>query len=155
MKVIRDKDIKSFLNKRLTRESIFSQFQPVLLRGLATYAANPNAIVPPRIVQQSNNSESDTTHVFMPCISPTEVGIKVISGGPSNNTKGLGFQGCVMILDEVTGELNAIFNAACLTAFRTALASVLGLTRVVPVDSVDVLPELCVFDSPYTRVKST
>ncbi|KAI5968690.1 hypothetical protein CANMA_002126 [Candida margitis] len=145
MKVIRDKDIQSFLTKELTKESILHQFQPILLRGLSTYACNPNAIVPPRIVQQSNNPDSDTTHVYMPCISPDEVGIKVISGGPSNNSKGLGFQGCVMILDEFTGQLNAIINAACLTAFRTALASVLGLTRVVPVDSENILPEISVF----------
>ncbi|CCG20830.1 hypothetical protein CORT_0A04420 [Candida orthopsilosis Co 90-125] len=156
MKVIRDKDIQSFLNKELTKESILNQFQPILLRGLSTYASNPNEIVPPRIVQQSNNLESDTTHVFMPCISPNEVGIKVISGGSSNNSKGLGFQGCVMILDETTGKLNAIINAACLTAFRTALASVLGLTRVVTVESVDILPELCVFgvgQQAYWHVK--
>ncbi|KAG5421224.1 hypothetical protein I9W82_000314 [Candida metapsilosis] len=145
MKVIRDKDVQAFLNKELTKESILNQFEPILLRGLSTYASNPNDIVPPRIVQHSNNPESDTTHVFMPCISPNEVGIKVITGGPSNNAKGLGFQGCVMILDEVTGKLDAIINAACLTAFRTALASILGLTRVVPVDSKEVLPELCVF----------
>ncbi|KAI5955568.1 hypothetical protein KGF57_003701 [Candida theae] len=156
MKVIRDHDVKAFLNKELTKESIVNQFLPVLARGLSSYASNPNGIVPPRTVQPSNNSESDTTHVFMPCISPNEVGLKVITGGPSNNAKGLGFQGSVIILNEITGELDAVINAACLTAFRTALASVLGLTRVLPVDSETTLPELCVFgvgQQAYWHVK--
>ena len=79
----------------------------------------------------------------MPCISPDEVGLKVISGGPGNNSKGLGFQGCVLIMDEITGQLKAVINANNLTAFRTALASSLGLTLIAL--NANILPELSAF----------
>ena len=65
----------------------------------------------------------------MPCISPDEVGLKVISGGPGNNSKGWDSKD-VLIMDEITGQLKAVINANNLTAFRTALASSLGLTKV-------------------------
>ncbi|EMG49694.1 hypothetical protein G210_5473 [Candida maltosa Xu316] len=144
MKVISDNQVNTFLTKSLSKESIIDQFQPTLLKSLSTYAQNSDEIVPPRTVQQSNNPDSDTTHIYMPCISPDEVGIKVISGGPGNNAKGLGFQGCVLIMDEITGQLQAVLNANTLTAFRTALASTLGLTKVVSLDQ-EILPEVTVF----------
>ncbi|EDK42156.1 conserved hypothetical protein [Lodderomyces elongisporus NRRL YB-4239] len=146
MKVISDKAVTQFLNKSLTKSTLLNEFVPTLFNGLKTYSQDPDHIVPPRIAQQSNNTESDTTHVYMPCISPEEVGIKVISGGQGNNSKGLGFVGCVLVMDEVTGELRAVLNANTLTAFRTALASILGLVKIISVDEQsEILPELTVF----------
>ncbi|KAG7661971.1 uncharacterized protein J8A68_004471 [[Candida] subhashii] len=145
MKVITDTAVIEFLSKNLTKQSILEKFQPALLSGLTSYAKDPDHIVPPRIAQPSNNPESDSTHIYMPCIAPQEVGIKVISGGPGNNAKGLGFQGCVLIMDEITGQLEAVCNANTLTAFRTALASTLGLTKVIKPGSTEILPELTVF----------
>ncbi|KAK6205385.1 uncharacterized protein RJT21DRAFT_15477 [Scheffersomyces amazonensis] len=145
MKVISDKAVKKYLEKHLDCNTILEKFQPALLSGLAVYAANPEKIIPPRVVQLSNNANSDTTHLFMPCISPSEVGIKVISGGPGNNSKGLGFQGCMLILDEITGSARAIMNANTSTAFRTALASTLGLSKVIKYNESKILPELTVF----------
>ncbi|RCK60763.1 hypothetical protein Cantr_08055 [Candida viswanathii] len=145
MKVITDKQVSQFLDTHLTKESLLNQFQPTLLKSLTTYAQDSDAIVPPRTVQPSNNPDSDTTHIYMPCISPDEVGIKVISGGAGNNAKGLGFQGCVLIMDEVTGQLQAVLNANTLTAFRTALASSLGLVKKVPLDKEEILLEISVF----------
>ncbi|KAI5951116.1 hypothetical protein KGF54_004190 [Candida jiufengensis] len=145
MKVITDQDVVNFLNNNLDKSSILNLFQHTLYNSLKTYSTNPNSIVPPRIAQASNNSNSDTTHVYMPCISPNEVGIKVISGGQGNNEKGLGFQGCVLIMDEITGQLQAVLNANTLTAFRTALASSLGLIEKINVDSDNILPEISVF----------
>ncbi|KAG2733938.1 hypothetical protein G9P44_003463 [Scheffersomyces stipitis] len=146
MKLLTDADVITYLNSNLTKNSL-AKFQNVLIEGLKTYKQNPDKVVPPRIAQMSNNEDSDTTHLFMPCISPNEVGIKVISGGAGNNAKGLGFQGCVLVLDEITGSLNALVNAKSLTAFRTALASTSGLTKVIPYDweEVELLPELTVF----------
>ncbi|EGW32358.1 uncharacterized protein SPAPADRAFT_61440 [Spathaspora passalidarum NRRL Y-27907] len=158
MKVITDKAVNDFLNKNLNKKSLLEQFQPALLSGLVEHARDPHKIVPPRIAQASNNPDSDTTHIYMPCISPKEVGIKVISGGPGNNTKGLGFQGCVLIMNEITGVLEAVLNANTLTAFRTALASSLGLTKVIDVHSSEILPELTVFGvglQAYWHVKLT
>lgn len=144
MKVITDSQVSQFLNGHLNKDSIINKFQPTLLKSLTTYSQNSDAIVPPRTVQQTNNPDSDTTHIYMPCISPDEVGIKVISGGPGNNTKGLGFQGCVLIMDEVTGQLQAVLNANTLTAFRTALASTLGLIKKIPLEN-EILSEVTVF----------
>ncbi|KHC84279.1 hypothetical protein MGS_00846 [Candida albicans P78042] len=145
MKVISDQAVTEFLNKTLSKESILDAFQPTLLKSLTTYSQDSDHIVPPRTVQPSNNPNSDTTHIYMPCISPDEVGLKVISGGPGNNSKGLGFQGCVLIMDEVTGQLKAVLNANNLTAFRTALASSLGLTKLIAPSNANILPELSAF----------
>ncbi|RLV94474.1 Repressible alkaline phosphatase [Spathaspora sp. JA1] len=48
-------------------------------------------------------------------------------------------------MNEVTGVLEAVINANTLTAFRTALASTLGLTKVIDVNGSGILPELTVF----------
>lgn len=53
-----------------------------------------------------------------------------------------------MILDEFTGELSAVVNAKALTAFRTALASCLGLVKAfVPGISGPKLPQVLIFGS--------
>ena len=59
--------------------------------------------------------------------------------------QGLGFQGCVLIMDEITGQLKAVINANNLTAFRTALASSLGLTKLIAPSNANILPELSAF----------
>lgn len=130
MKIVSDENIIRYLNENLSRDSIVSKFQSSLLKGLINYEKDPSSIVPPRTVQTSNTENSDSTHLFMPCIAPNEVGIKLISGGPSNSQKGLGFQGCILILDEFSGSLQGVLNAKTITAFRTALASTLGLVKV-------------------------
>ncbi|CAN3376490.1 hypothetical protein DIURU_000151 [Diutina rugosa] len=141
--ILSDNDVAAYLDRHLTQQSLLDQFIPHLHHSLQVYGANPDAIVPPRTVQESNNPESDTTHLYMPCISPDEVGIKIISGGPGNNQKGLGFAGCVLVLDEITGEARALLNGATLTAFRTALASMIGATKVVP--TTENVTEIAVF----------
>lgn len=143
MKILTDDDVVGYLNAHLLKDLLINKFIVSLSKGLITYSTNPDKIVPPRIAQSSNNSDSDTTHLYMPCISPEEVGIKVISGGPSNNSKGLGFTGCVLILNEITGSIEALVNATNLTAFRTALASILGAYKVI--GDQPILPELTVF----------
>lgn len=145
MKVISDKQVISHLLSTLNQRTILSEYQPALLGALSNYELD-SEVSPERTVQLSKTPGSDTTHLFMPCIAPHVVGVKVISGGPTNGRKGLGFQGCLMILDEFTGELLAIVNAKALTAFRTGLASSLGLVTVFdPNTNVEMLPELLVF----------
>lgn len=147
MKVISDKQVTEHLLATLNRESIVEDYIPALLGALSSFELNPS-VSPERTVVLSNTPGSDTTHLFMPCIAPHGVGVKVISGGASNGKKGLGFQGSVMILDEFTGELRAVVNAKALTAFRTALASMLGLVKaIVPGDNAELLPELLIFGS--------
>lgn len=143
MKILTDEDVLKYLDTHLLKELLVNEFIVSLAKGLITYSTDPDKIVPPRIAQLSNNPESDTTHLYMPCISPDEVGIKIISGGPSNNSKGLGFTGGVLILNEITGSIEALLNGTNLTAFRTALASILGVHKVI--GDKEILPELTVF----------
>lgn len=148
MKVISDSQVVKHLLATLTKKSILNEYQPALLNALSQYEKNPD-IAPERTVRTSNTPGSDTTHLFMPCIAPNSVGVKVISGGPSNSNAGLGFQGSIMILNEFTGALEAVLDGKSLTAFRTGLASTLGLVRIFDPDSISqkMLPELLVFGS--------
>lgn len=147
MKVVSDRQVCDHLLASLTQKSILSEYQPALLEALAAFELDP-AVSPERTVQTSSTPGSDATHLFMPCIAPHGVGVKVISGGPTNSSRGLGFQGCLVVLDEYTGQLQAVVNGKALTAFRTALASTLGLVHVfVPLENPPKLPELLVFGS--------
>ncbi|OBA20442.1 NAD(P)-binding protein [Metschnikowia bicuspidata var. bicuspidata NRRL YB-4993] len=129
MKVISDSAITAYLMENLDKDTILNVYVPLLLSGLTKFQQFPDA-VPERTVRVSTTPDSDSTHLFMPCILPEIVGVKVISGGPSNLAKGLGFQGNVSVLDEYLGELLAVLNAKTLTAFRTALASCVSMVKV-------------------------
>lgn len=148
MKVVSDSQVVKHLYATLDKESILNEYQPALLNALSQYEQNPD-IAPERTVRTTNTPGSDATHLFMPCIAPNSVGVKVISGGPSNSKAGLGFQGSVMILNEYTGSLEAVLDGKSLTAFRTGLASTLGLVKVFDVNNSEqeMLPELLVFGS--------
>jgi len=51
-------------------------------------------------------------------------GMKILCVIPDNPSRGLdGHQGCVVLMDGVTGELRALVNAAAITAIRTAAVS--------------------------------
>lgn len=144
MKVISDMAVAAFLKTSVTRNTLIEEFFPALISALAQHSTNPASITPPRIVQASNKSACDTTHIFMPCIAPDQVGIKILSGGCQNTAAGLGFQGCVVIIDSTTGKPEGMINAATLTAFRTALTTCSGLyTAISP--GITILPELTVF----------
>ncbi|KAM9887200.1 hypothetical protein OXX79_013814, partial [Metschnikowia pulcherrima] len=134
MKIISDAAVSAYLLRDLNRESIMQIYIPLLVSGLEMFEQYPDA-VPERTVRQSTTTNSDTTHLFMPCVLPETVGVKVVSGGPSNSRKKLGFQGSVSVLNEYTGKLDAVINAKTLTAFRTALASCVSLVKVFDPDS--------------------
>lgn len=145
MKIVSDKQVHEHLIATLDRHLIVHDYHPPLLAALQAYESNPD-VAPERTVRTSNTPGSDTTHLFMPCIAPNAVGVKVISGGPTNGQRGLGFQGALMILDEYTGQLVAVVNAKTLTAFRTGLASSVALAKVFdPVLPPPMLPEMSVF----------
>lgn len=144
MKVISDDAVKRFLSHAITSESLQRDFFPALANALSQYARNPHEIVPPRIVRPSARPQCDNVHLFMPCIGPESLGIKMVTGGPHNSSTGKGFQGCVVVLDEDSGETLALVNAATLTAFRTALATCMGLITSIP-PTTSILPEMTVF----------
>lgn len=134
MKVISDSKIFNYLIENLNRETLINDFQPLILDALRAYQQKPQC-VPDRTVSGSNTAGADTTHLFMPCVLPNNVGIKIVSGGPTNARARLGFQGLVNVLDEYTGELKAVLNAKNLTGFRTALASSCAMVKVIDIDS--------------------
>lgn len=130
MKIVNDQNVHEFLDKSLTRDSILNHYQPALLGSLRDYQNN-SEIVPPRTVRSTTTKNSDLTHLFMPCVAPDATGVKIISGGPSNSKKGLGFQGFIATVDEIDGTLTGVVNAKTVTPFRTALASSIGLVNAI------------------------
>lgn len=122
MKVLSDTQIRSHLFNTINKKLLQDEYVPMIQQALADYGANPN-IVPERTVKTSSHKDCDTTHLFMPCVAPDNVGFKVISGGSYNSKQGLGFQGFTSVLDWQTGQLLGVVNGKTLTAFRTALTS--------------------------------
>lgn len=113
----------------IDKSQLLDVYQPELLRSLATLNQDPT-IIPPRVVEPSHTPTSDATHLFMPCVGDAQVGLKVITGGPSNSRAGKGFVGCILVLDEHDGALLGVVNARVITAFRTALASSIPLVHI-------------------------
>lgn len=146
MKILGEQDINNLLLS-LTRESLVQEYQPHLLNSLKKFQENPESI-PPRTVQSSNTPESDCTHLFMPCIGNGELGLKVITGGPTNSSTGKGFVGTILVLDELDGSLQGVVNARVVTPFRTALASSIAMVHMMESSShLEVLPEITVVGS--------
>lgn len=145
MKVLSDAQVTAHLLSDVSRETLLSKYHPALVSALLLYEENP-AVVPARTVQKSSTPNCDTTHLFMPCTAPHTVGFKVISGGSANSAQGLGFQGCVVTLDEYTGTPRSIVNGKLLTAFRTALATSVPLSKIVANGKLS-SPQVTVFGS--------
>lgn len=143
MKVVSDTAVREHLNGILRLPEAILHLQNALAGAIASSLHNPHT-VPPRTVQTSTTPKCDTTHLFMPCVGPENVGMKVVSGGPANSAKGLGFQGCVVVLDHESGALKGVVDAKTITAFRTALASSLGLCKMFS-QNVPMAPEITVF----------
>lgn len=118
MRVISNNQVKNLLSST-TKESINS-YQSVLSKSLKAYHKDPS-LIPERIV--INREDNDAVHLFMPCFTDTRVGIKTLAGSKE------GFKGAVSIINQENGALLGIVNAETLTAFRTALASCIPLTK--------------------------
>ncbi|CAH2350856.1 uncharacterized protein CLIB1423_02S06700 [[Candida] railenensis] len=129
MKVLSDKQVKAFLNADLSKKSLLNTYHPIMLKLLHDFKNTPES-VPPRTVRSSNTIPS-LTHLFMPCNAPDNAGIKLITGGPTNTEKGLGLVGATLIVDAATGLMEGLVNAKNLTAFRTALATSVGMVRAI------------------------
>ncbi|CAI4061643.1 hypothetical protein SKDZ_07G1030 [Saccharomyces kudriavzevii ZP591] len=81
-------------------------------------------ILPNRIFKQLDGSGEDSkiSHIFMPVVSKSFSGIKILV---NNNNKN--FQGVINLLEPKTGKLVGCFEAKQITAIRTALVSCIGL----------------------------
>jgi ornithine cyclodeaminase/alanine dehydrogenase-like protein (mu-crystallin family) len=117
--VVSNANVNAILDS-LSRDDLF-EIQDVLKKALASYTADPSRI-PERIVVKREDLEA--VHLFMPSFAD-RVGIKTLGGSKE------GFKGMVSVMDENNGELLGVVNAFSLTAFRTALASSLALTKFV------------------------
>ena len=144
MKIVSDKATRQFLSLHLTQKYVLEELQPCLMAALVEYAQTPS-LIPPRTVVSSNCTEN--THLFMPCVGPKHLGVKVVTGGPYNNAKGISFVGPIVVMEESTGETMGLVNAKTVTAFRTALATSIAMVKVLDPkdDELNLLPEVTVF----------
>lgn len=87
-------------------------------------------IVPPRTHLDYNNPEDENqnTMLLMPAVSCGSVaGVKIVNVALKNSLRDLpSIQGIYYLLNATTGEPLAIFDAKCLTNWRTAAASALA-----------------------------
>ncbi|KAI0462039.1 hypothetical protein LJB42_004644 [Komagataella kurtzmanii] len=115
MLILREKDVQEVL-KGLDPKEI-KEFQAELASSLADYNKNPS-LIPQRIVASTDNA----VHLFMPSLG-RNIGLKALTGSSR------GFKGIVALLDGEDGTPIGILNASTLTAFRTALATTLALSK--------------------------
>ncbi|ANZ76121.1 BA75_02450T0 [Komagataella pastoris] len=120
MLVLREKDVQEVL-KGLDPKEI-KEFQVELASSLADYNKNPS-LIPQRIVASTDAA----VHLFMPSLGKN-IGLKALTGSSH------GFKGIVTLLDGDDGTPIGILNASTLTAFRTALATTLALSKTFKTD---------------------
>ncbi|KAJ7143290.1 hypothetical protein C8R43DRAFT_1014974 [Mycena crocata] len=128
---------------------ITSEFSPSALQTLMAHvfsvlssshdaAANPTSYTPPRITIPTQNH----TALFMPAriSQPTSLrgtSVKVVCIPTSPDLRGL--PASTLVLDEETGSVKAIVNAANLTALRNAAGSLLSSNLVGPRNPTDIV----------------
>ncbi|KAL6940102.1 hypothetical protein ACO0QE_003986 [Hanseniaspora vineae] len=121
MKYVSDEEQEHlFLNECSPEEVV--EYQNLLGLALQEYSQDPS-LNPPRMIAENPHG---TTILHMPISSDTYNGIKTLAYNPASD---LGFVGNVSCLNKKTGELEGIVSAKVLTGFRTALASCIGLQK--------------------------
>lgn len=118
MLLVNDKTVVKILKNADQREIL--RLQDVISDNLLRYTENHD-LIPQRIVSTTECA----THLFMPALGQN-VGIKTLTGSCE------GFKGVTMVLDKMTGDVTGIVNARSLTAFRTALSSLLVMRLLQP-----------------------
>lgn len=122
MKYVTDEQQERLFLDACSPEQVL-EYQNLLGSALEEYSQDPS-LNPPRMVSQNPHG---TTILHMPISSDAYNGIKTLAYNPQVN---LGFVGNVSCLNKKTGELEGIVSAKVLTGFRTALASCIGLQKV-------------------------
>lgn len=114
MRILSRKDV---LKAITIKESIEAMRETFLQHNKKNY------ILPHRIPIQTKEGVS----LFMPSLLDNQLGIKVVSVRKENEKFGLpNVLGVVMLLDETTGAVKGLMDAAELTALRTAAGSALS-----------------------------
>ncbi len=95
-----------------------------LMRRAFIDLANPSAHVPVRSVIRMGD-QSNQRALVMPAYLPSfTAGLKLITVSPNNSQRGLPTShAVVVVVDQDTGEVNAIIEAEALTAIRTGAGS--------------------------------
>lgn len=100
-------------------------------------------VIPNRVHLDYNNPEdkNQNTLLLMPAVSCSDVaGVKIVNISTENSARDLpSIQGIYYLLDAITGEPKAIFDAKSLTNWRTAAASALAADYLAPKNSKSLL----------------
>jgi phosphoribosylformylglycinamidine synthase len=120
--ILSDTDIRSLLHN-LSPEDV-EKLTSSLNHALAQYStANETPYQPHRAAITRPNGQ---VSLFMPATTPKSIGVKIVGVAPPSNLKPgePGLKSVLTICDE-RGQAVGVLNAAELTAFRTALGSML------------------------------
>jgi len=142
MRLLTGTDISTILRNLSTDQA--NEFLDTLSTALGSYYLestnehdSSNKIVqPPRIAFQTKQDHGNNTVLAMPVSDTTSTVVKVATIPAKGD-----IAGAITIYSGETGQLEGVLNAAEITAFRTALASMTILTRWPAPDSVN----FCVF----------
>jgi ornithine cyclodeaminase/alanine dehydrogenase-like protein (mu-crystallin family) len=122
--ILSDNDVKSILSS-LSRDEV-SKIADDFLKSLQQYSCHHELqYQPERAVIKRGHQSS----LFMPATTPAHIGVKIVgispakAPGPNENLKP-GLQATLTICD-AEGKTVGVLNAAEITAFRTALGSIL------------------------------
>jgi phosphoribosylformylglycinamidine synthase len=120
--VLSDNDIRTLLHDLSSQD--VSRLTEDLNHALTQYScANETPYQPHRAAITRPNGQ---VSLFMPATTPSSIGVKLVGVAPSQNLKAgePGLKSVLTICDE-RGQAIGVLNAAELTAFRTALGSML------------------------------
>jgi phosphoribosylformylglycinamidine synthase len=120
--ILSDTDIKDLLHNLSSQD--VSRLAEDLNHALAQYStANETPYQPHRAAITRPDGQ---VSLFMPATTPQSIGVKIVGVAPSQNLKAgePGLKSVLTICDE-RGQAIGVLNAAELTAFRTALGSML------------------------------
>jgi ornithine cyclodeaminase/alanine dehydrogenase-like protein (mu-crystallin family) len=115
--VLSDTDVKSLLANLTTQD--LKSISSALQRAFVAYSLeNEGQYQPHRASVTRPNGQSA---LFMPATTPSSLGAKII-GVPPADAKGKEIRGAIVLCDQ-DGKATGILNASEITAFRTALGS--------------------------------
>lgn len=142
MRLLTGSDISAILRNLSNNQA--NELLDTLSTALGQYyleSANENAssnkiVQPPRIAFRTKQDHGDNTVLAMPVSDTTSTVVKVATVPAKGD-----IAGAITIYSGETGQLEGVLNAAEITAFRTALASMTILTRW----SAPINVNLCVF----------
>jgi ornithine cyclodeaminase len=101
-----------------------------LIEGLREAFASGKIVTPPRahLAYDGEAGQDQSTLLLMPAWKPgEELGVKVVTVTPGNGKRTLpSVQGVYLLFDAATGSCTHVFDAAMLTARRTAATSALA-----------------------------